>query len=399
MNDLQLKSVANGADLTIIPTGRIDTQNAGQFKAFYSAEAEKQAHAHLFLDLSALTYISSAGLRVLLFIVKAEPNRVQAIDVAPSVYEVFETSGFTDLLQARRALRQVSIEGCERIGQGMNGQVYRLDGETILKLYSDKTPIEDIERERKYARQAFLKGIPTAISYDIVKCEDRLGIVFELIQSQTVSKTIYTQPEKLPELAVQYSNMVKDIHAIDAEDIGLLNVKTIWKAWVDCMRQWLTEEEADVCVRLIDSIPDRSSFLHGDLHPNNIMLQNGDMLLIDMADLCHGHPIFDLAGMAISMVFAGEQDANMTYQIIGITKDQALAMWNAFLPIYFGTTDANFLAARMQQISGLVLLKTVLAPGMTKSLPEELRNLVLALGREQFFPIAEQLIGALAQDW
>ncbi len=39
-----------------------------------------------------------------------------------------------------------------------------------------------IKNEQRLAKRAFVKGVPTAISYDIVKVGDKYGSVFELLR-------------------------------------------------------------------------------------------------------------------------------------------------------------------------------------------------------------------------
>ena len=120
------------------------------------------------MDSENLEYISSAGLRVILRLKKAEPS-LKVINVSADVYEIFDITGFTEIITIEKAYRKLSVEGCEAIGKGANGTVYRLDPDTIIKVYHNADALADIHRERELARRAFVLGIPTAIPYDVVK--------------------------------------------------------------------------------------------------------------------------------------------------------------------------------------------------------------------------------------
>ncbi len=49
-------------------------------------------------------------------------------------------------------LKEYKIDGLPKIGEGVNGSVYRIDDETIIKVYNPLTnPPEKIEREKKSA--------------------------------------------------------------------------------------------------------------------------------------------------------------------------------------------------------------------------------------------------------
>ena len=153
--------------------GKIDSNNSPKFEKEIMAALPNE------IDAAELEYISSAGLRVLLKLRKTV-GEVTVCNVSPEVYEIFDVTGFTDIINVKKALREVSVEGCELIGEGGNGAVYRLNEDTIVKVYKadiDVTDLDDINREREYARTAFLNGIPSVIAYDMVKVGDRGQIV------------------------------------------------------------------------------------------------------------------------------------------------------------------------------------------------------------------------------
>src|SRR5574344_2999539 len=107
---------------------------------------------------------------------------------------------FSELIHVEKAYRVISIEGCEVIGQGSNGKVYRLDPDTIIKVYNNPDALPDIRRERELARKAFVKGIPTAIPYDVVKVGAGYGSVFELLSAKSFSKLLKEDPGKIDEI-------------------------------------------------------------------------------------------------------------------------------------------------------------------------------------------------------
>ena len=88
----------NGAELTIVITGRLDTTTAPQLEAEFKqsvAGVEK-----LVLDFTSLEYLSSAGLRVLLAAQKVMNKQGEMIikNVNETINEIFEVTGFIDIL-------------------------------------------------------------------------------------------------------------------------------------------------------------------------------------------------------------------------------------------------------------------------------------------------------------
>lgn len=85
-------------EVVIEVTGRLDTVTAPSLDNFIKEEVRYDNH--LVLDLKNLEYISSAGLRVLLSAQKKLQNdgSMKVKNVCEEVMEVFEITGFTDIL-------------------------------------------------------------------------------------------------------------------------------------------------------------------------------------------------------------------------------------------------------------------------------------------------------------
>ena len=88
----------NGGKTTIALSGRLDTTTAPQLEA--QLREVLNGAAELELDFAELAYISSAGLRVLLMAQKAmnKQGRMTVCNVNETILEVFEVTGFTDIL-------------------------------------------------------------------------------------------------------------------------------------------------------------------------------------------------------------------------------------------------------------------------------------------------------------
>ena len=81
------------------------------------------------------------------------------INVNSELYNILDLTGFTEMMEVHRAYRVLSVEGCEVIGQGANGKIYRIDADTILKVYYDEDALPEIDRSRELSRLAFISGI------------------------------------------------------------------------------------------------------------------------------------------------------------------------------------------------------------------------------------------------
>ena len=318
--------------------GRIDASNAAEAEEKIFGIKNDNPGKHTVLDADKLEYISSAGLRVILRLRKEEP-KLAIINVASDVYEVFDMTGFTDMVTIEKAYKRMCVDGCEFIAKGANGAVYRYDAETIVKTYFAKDALPEIKQERENARRAFVLGINTAIPYGIVRVGDGYGTVTELLNATSVTKLIRNNPDDMSEAAKYYIDMLKSIHAIQVEDGEVPDMKETALAWADFVADHIPEAQGKKLRALIEAVPKRNTLMHGDYHTNNIMVQNGEPLLIDMDTLCMGHPVFELGSMFNAFVGYSELNHQNMMDFFGYSFETAGRFWNLALRMYLGTED------------------------------------------------------------
>ena len=324
--------------LYIAVEGRIDASNAAESEEKIFKIKNDNPEKHIVVDADKLEYISSAGLRVILRLRKEEP-KLAIINVDADVYEVFDMTGFTDMVTIEKAYKRMSVEGCEFIAKGANGAVYRYDAETIVKTYFAKDALPEIKQERENARRAFVLGINTAIPYGIVRVGDGYGTVTELLNATSVTKLIRNNPEDMSEAAKYYIDMLKNIHSTEVEDGEVPDMKETALAWADFVADHIPAEQGRKLRALIEAVPKRNTLMHGDYHTNNIMVQNGEPLLIDMDTLCMGHPVFELGSMFNAFVGYSELNHQNMMDFFGYSFETAGKFWNIALRMYLGTED------------------------------------------------------------
>ena len=329
--------------LTICLEGHIDSANAAGIEKEINEILAQQNPTGLILDAEDLSYISSVGLRIILRLKKAYHD-LSLINVTSEVYEVLEMTGFTEMMDIRKGYRRLSVEGCEQIGQGSNGVVYRLDPDTIIKVYRNPDSLPDIHRERELARKAFVMGIPTAIPYDVVKVGNSYGSVFELLSAKSFSKIVKADPSRLDEMVDEFVKLLKQIHTTEVKPGEMPRMKEVALRWAKDLQGVLTAAESEKLLALIEAVPERDTMLHGDYHFNNAMVQNGEVLLIDMDTLCVGHPVFEFASIFLANKGFGELDHTVTEKFLGIPYETTLQIWRKTLEKYFGTTDDAVIA-------------------------------------------------------
>ena len=328
--------------------GRITSANAAQVEQEAQAFLAGKTGSALKIDAAELEYLSSAGLRVLLRLRKQYAD-MEIVNVSPEVYEIFEMTGFTEMMPITKAYRQISIEGCEVIGRGANGKVYRIDPDTIVKVYYNPDALPDIHRERELARTAFVLGVPTAIPYDVVRVGDGYGSVFELLNAKSFAKLIAADPDGLEGYVRRFVDLMKLIHGTDVKPGVMPDMKAVALDWADFLRDYLPEEKWRKLHDLIAAVPEKHTMLHGDYHTKNVMLQNDEVILIDMDTLCTGHPVFELASVYNAFVGFSELDESVSMDFQGLSRETCLKIWDLVLRMYFDTDDEAVLQERAEQ--------------------------------------------------
>ncbi len=318
--------------------GKIDSANAAEL------EKEIMAAKPAELDASELEYISSAGLRVLLKLAKAVGD-VTVENVSSEVYEIFDVTGFTEILNVKKALRQIDITDKQMIGKGGNGTVYRMDNETIVKVFREGRTLDYVKKSRENAQTAFLHDIPCAISYDVVKVGNCYGVVYELLNVSTLGKTIHANPEKAEYWAEKAANLLKKLHSTEFEEGIYGQAKESVKGWLKTVEDKIPADDAARIYHAIDKLAlTTNTFVHEDFHSNNIMVQGDELLLIDVDDACVGDPAVDLAGMYTTHEITSASDETSLW-ILGMNAGESKRYWNRFKEVYFDGSNEKEIGA------------------------------------------------------
>ena len=329
----------------------------------------------LTIDAGELEYIASSGLRILLTLAKRYKD-FRIIDVSPEVYDVLNMTGFTKIMNVERALRQLSIEGCEMIGVGGVGTVYRLDGDTIIKVFREGTTMDEVSQEITMSKEAFVMGMPTAISFDVVKVGSQYGLVYELLHAKTLSDCIKQSPERIDEYAHKYADLFRQLHQIQVpEDTCVPNALEHERDQVLHIRRYFPQEGIDLLLQILDTIPAGRSLLHLDLQAKNVMLQGEEMMLIDMGEVGYGHPLLDLAHAYSSLVlFVGDYE-----KTVGISRQLGNELWNRGINYYLEGLPEEVVAQRKEQIKAVACIRNFSWLALSDSFPEDVINECRAL--------------------
>ncbi len=108
---MEIRGEIKDGVLFIEITGRLNGDNAENAEKLLREERAGEGYERTVFDLKGLEYISSAGLRIFMKLYR-EDKKLQFINASPAVYDTFDLTGFTDLLEIRR-VEEISSSGEE----------------------------------------------------------------------------------------------------------------------------------------------------------------------------------------------------------------------------------------------------------------------------------------------
>lgn len=372
--------------LKIFLEGRIDSNNAAEVEQNIKTIIAENPNCELIFDVDNLQYISSAGLRILMKFRKSKKQKIKIENASKEIFEVLEMTGFTTMFDVQKKLRNVSIEGLQQVGIGMSSKVYRIDADTIIKVYDKKVPMYKITREIDLAKKAFLAGIPTAISYDLVRCGETYGVVFEMIANAVTVGNMLSADNgaHFEEVMKKFAALLKLMHETEIEESdGFPSIKGTWLDWAEGMKQFYNTAEYSMLEKIISAVPDRNTIVHCDFHAGNTLYQNGEIVVIDMADVGYAHPVFDFAAGAFHALCSDQESIQKT---LTLSQDNIIKFWNSLLANYFETNDAAKIAELKGIFQAFALLRAAVFPMKHVQISEEIKLSFVEGARKNFFP-------------
>ena len=388
---LNVETEKSSGKVHLVPEGRIDSSTVTIFSnAVIAFCKEHHLMKEIIFDCRGLQYISSAGLRVLLSIKKKENVSIKLINVSAEVDDIFEVTGFSQLFEVSKGIRDISNIELQMMGKIGGMTLYRMPDGNLLKLYSAGTEYETVEKELQYTRTAFMSGVPVLISYETVMCRNRYGIIYEMPLAKTVSAMIGFQREKFNYYASEMGKTLKLIHSCKPQEGILPKISGLYENYVSKMKDYLHDYEVEKLKAIVKSIPEAPTIVYGNYHSGNVFVQNDELILINMSGAGTGNPLYDLARTYLIYVLEAEW---LSQRLTGLDKIQSRMFWNVMIRSYLETDDEKAVKRAEGIIHVAALLHSALMPVMGDVSQENTERLIANAKRDLFpiFDVAVQL--------
>ena len=223
-----------------------------------------------------------------------------------------------------------------------------------------------------------------------MRCGNAYGVVFEMLDNaDTVGHTLTANPDKFDEIMKKFVDTYQIIHHAKIKEMGgFASIKDTWNKWADGMQAngSYTAEETACLKKMIAAVPDRDTMVHCDFHAGNVMYQKDSIVVIDMADIGYGHPIFDLAAGAFHARYSNSATRQKVH---GINQENMLRFWNTLLSLYFKTKSEAKLKEINEMCDAFGLLRGALFPMKHVQISPELKAFHVEETRKLLLPRIE----------
>ena len=194
-----------------------------------------------------------------------------------------------------RTEEQTSSRGELRlIGQGAEAEIFELQDGRVLKLLRARGPVERVASEIAALEAARSAGLQVPEALEQVVVNGRPGIVMERLRGTD----LFSVMGRKPWLVFRAGRLTGEVHArINAArgPASLPKVKDVAQEILASLECSGLEVQLEWVRRVLARLPDGEALCHGDLHPGQLMMSDGECVAFDWAGAKRGDPLFDYA--------------------------------------------------------------------------------------------------------
>lgn len=393
LSKLNISVKGGKGEIIFVLDGRIDANASENFKNVVMSQIQSKKVNSVIFDCENLEYVSSSGLRVFLSLKQKEKVKLKFINISDEVYDIFEVTGFSQILDISRKIHDISDSKGQLIAESNDMIMYQMDDEKIMKLYPHGTELKDVEHELNLTKTALLSGIPTLISYFIVMYKGRYGIIYEMPNAKPVSSMIEFQKWKLDSYAKEMGKTLRLIHSCEPDINVMPKTSETFTKYAAAMRNFYNDEEFAKLFSMIRAIPAKTTAVFENYYPNNIFMQGDELILINMSGISCGNPIFDLGKLYMIYILEPEK---LLKRLTGLELSQGKRFFTSMLEGYFENEKAETIERYKKIIPAMGYMCLSICPAICK-LSDKENEMIVSRTRRDVLPAFNTIVNLLKQ--
>lgn len=184
------------------------------------------------------------------------------------------------------------MEKGKLIGRGRTAEVFEWGEDKVVKLFMDWYKEDWIIRDAKTEDTVFKSGLPCPGVFGIVEVEGLKGIVYQRIDGKTMLNNVSEKPIKILSCGKDLAQLHYEMHRVQVEGLVPQLGKMVYSI---SATEKLSEDQKKKIIEKLSNLPHGQSVCHGDFHPDNIMQNTAESLIIDWSTVTVGNPLSDVA--------------------------------------------------------------------------------------------------------
>lgn len=247
-------------------------------------------------------------------------------------------------------IKNIDLKDWLQVGEGGTAFTYSNvnDDGIILKLYKDGVDDEEAIKEYEMSKHIEELGFTIPKAIDIVKCDNRLGVIFEKIKSKlSFSRMIADDPMKIKYCATELAKYAKILSSTPAVPEYFNNKKDMMK---EVLQKSIFEKDVkDALYKKLLSVPDENTCLHGDFQPGNFVDSCGTTYMIDLGNFGYGNHMFDIGSFyfACYVIITEEEKIDLFHMPLSDLR----LLFDEFAKAYVGDDNSEKLKSFYKEAS------------------------------------------------
>ncbi|OBR64111.1 hypothetical protein A7K91_15945 [Paenibacillus oryzae] len=203
----------------------------------------------------------------------------------------------------------------KKIAEGGCSEVFVWgDAGQIIKIAKPNTGFDAMEKEFANNKLAWESGLPVTQPFRLLKVEERPAIIFERIYGETVMERFLRELSKEASSSLADTPIIENDVRLTARALAAIHSKPhdgSLPSQRESMKYaiqaagYLTKGETDKIAAILEGLPSKNAFCHGDPNPKNIMIKDdGTYVMLDWMNASAGNPEADLAEYIIMVRYA-----------------------------------------------------------------------------------------------
>lgn len=235
-----------------------------------------------------------------------------------------------------------------KIGEGSNSEIFEYeDDNKIIKLAKPNTNKVTIQREFNNSLIVSKVGLPVPKPYQVVEINERPGIVFERIYGVPIKQHLFenlfnllngNEQQDSWDVITSIARILSEVHQISNDELPSQRDSIKYQILrVD----YLSNSEKNAVIGMLERLPIDNKICHGDPNPDNILVSNEKIVLIDWNDTTKGNPEADIAEFVIMIKFA-ILPADIPQEIVRIFDSLRESIIEVFMDEYTRLTGITY---------------------------------------------------------